>query len=112
MEGDGVAHPHNHRDSVQVGFARGVVLEDKRPVGADKLGCGTSDGGSNVNDFDFFGLDYNREKGRFGAIGCAENGGHGQDLVHLIISELQLGAPAGLSGPVGDELLLVHRWRR
>jgi hypothetical protein len=49
---------------------------------------------------------------RLGSIGGAEGRGYGQVLVRLIVPELQFGKPAGLSGPIRNELLLVDggRW--
>jgi hypothetical protein len=79
------------------------------------LWSGASDGSGEIEGFDFLRPNYDWEKRSLGTIGSAKRGGHGQDLAYLIISKLQFCAPAGLGGPIGDELLLVDwigwRWR-
>jgi hypothetical protein len=61
---------------------------------------------------DFLRQNYNGRKKRLGSVGCAEDGSDGQDLAVLIVTKLQLGAPADLGGPIGSELLLIGRWGR
>jgi len=54
--------------------------------------------------------DFPGRKKRLASVGCAEDGSDGQDLAVLIVTKLQLGAPADLGGPIGSELLLIGRW--
>jgi hypothetical protein len=89
-----------------------VVPERERAIVADQQRRRVSDGGGNVNGFDFLLLDDDGEERSLGSIGSAKDGSHGEDAVDLIVAELQFCAPAGFSGPIGNELLLVRCWGR